>query len=159
MSNRKELLRDHITAKNAESMAVLRRLTDADWAKPVYSTESATWTARDVLAHLADSEKGLVAQAQRISVGQEGVPADFDLARWNLRAVEKRANRPLAELLADIQAGYAQASAFLDQVAEADLDRMGRHASGRIMSVEAILRQMADHRATHAAEVKAALGK
>lgn len=159
MSNRKDAIREFITTKNAESVAVLSQLGENDWTRLVYSTESGTWTARDVLAHLADSEKGLLGQAQRISAGQKGVPADFDLTRWNKRVVEKRAGRSPAEMLADIREGHAQALAFLDQVAEADLDREGRHASGRIMSVGAILRQMADHRTTHAAEIKACLSQ
>ena len=159
MTSRVNSIREFIAAKNRESMGVFERMGETDWARPVYSTEGGGhWTARDVLAHLADSEKGQLGQAQRINNGQPGVPADFDLNRWNKRAVEKRADKSPAELLADVRDGYARVLAFLEGIAEDDLDKVGRHASGQDLSVEAILRHIAAHRATHVAEIEAALG-
>ena len=159
MSSRVNSIREFVQTKNRESMEVFERLGEADWTRPVYSTEGGgRWTVRDVLAHLADSEQGQLGQAQRIANGHPGVPPDFDLNRWNKRAVEKRADKSPAELLADVRDGYARVVVFLEGIAEDDLDKIGRHASGQDLSVEAILRHIAAHRATHVAEIEAALG-
>lgn len=158
MSDRRDTIREFIAAKNTESMAVLRALAEADWNKPVYAAEEVNWTARDVLAHLADAERGQLGQMQRLVAGQQSIPPDFDLNRWNKRAVEKRARQTPAELLADLQDAYSQVLPFLDRVGEADLDNVGRHPRGDEIDVETFFRRMAVHRAQHAAEIKAALG-
>ncbi len=159
MSARKDAIREFIVSKNAESMQVLTGLGEADWGQPVYSTESATWTVRDVLAHLADSERGLLGQIRRQAVGQQTIPPDFDLQRWNRRAVEKRAGQPAAELLAEIQARFAEALDVLAGLDDADLDKTGRHPRGDEPDLETCFRHMAEHRAGHAAEIRAALGR
>lgn len=157
MSDRKDSIREFIIAKNTECMSVLHALAEADWNKPVYSVEGAHWAARDVLAHLADAERGQLGQMQRLVAGRQTIPADFDLDRWNKHVVEKRGGLAPAELMADLQGAFAQTVDFLNQVAETDLDKVGRHPRGDEISVETFFRRMALHRAQHAAEIKAAL--
>lgn len=159
MPNRKDLIREFVVAKNAESMQILSALGEADWATPVHSTEAGGWTVRDLLAHLADSEKGQTGQIRRLVAGAQTLPPDFDLARWNRRTVEKRAGQAPAELLAEVQRAYADLLILLDGLAEADLDKVGRHASGEQLTAEAYFRRIANHRAEHAAEIRAALGR
>jgi DinB superfamily len=160
MSERKYAIREYVVAQNAASMQVLEALREGDFARPVYSAEAAApWTVRDVLAHLADSERGQLGQVQRLAAGGQTVPPDFDLDRWNRRIVEKRARHLPADLLADIRAAFEGLLALLDNLDEADLDKAGHHPRGDELSVEGYFRRIASHRAEHAAEVQAALGR
>ena len=157
MSDRKNAIRKHIEERHAAAWAILSRLGPDDWGRPVYSTESAHWSARDVLAHLADAERGQAAQMKRILAGGHSLPPDFDLDRWNRRSVERRTAQSGPELLADIAASYADLLALLDAIPEADLDKTGRHPRGDDLSLEGYFRRISDHRATHAAETAQAL--
>jgi hypothetical protein len=134
-------------------------LGEADWATPVYSAEAGQWTARDVLAHLADSERGQLGQVKRLVAGEQTVPPDFDLNRWNKRVVQKRAGQSPGELLGEIRAAYAALLGLLEGLDDADLDKVGRHARGDPLSAEGYFRRIAEHRAQHAAESRAALGE
>ena len=142
-------------ARNVESMAILSALTEADWSRPVYSAEAAGWLVRDVIAHLADSERGLVSQMQRLVAGGQTIPPDFDLNRWNRRSVEKRAGKTVTEHLAEIQDAFHQALALLETVTDSDLDKVGRHPRGDEPTLEVFFRHLANHRAGHAADIKA----
>ena len=159
MSPRKDAIREYIIAKNDESMAILNGLDEADWGRPVYSTESANWTVQGVLAHLADSERGLLGQLRRQAVGKQTIPADFDLQHWNKRLVEKRGGEPPDDLRDEIRARFAEALLVLAALPEDALDRRGRHPRGDEPDVETCFRHMAEHRAGHAAEIRAALGR
>jgi hypothetical protein len=157
--SRKAEIRNFLQARHTESMAVLSDMTEADLAKPVYSSEAVQWTVRDVIAHLADSDRGQLGQIQRLVKGEQTIPVDFDLDRWNKRAVQKRADKPVADLLADIEKAHADALHFLEGLSDADLDKAGRHPRGDEPTAEGFFSHMAQHRASHAAEIKAAIAK
>ncbi len=48
--------------------------------------------------------------------------------------------------------------AFMDSLTEEDWQKKGRHGSLKIMTIEEICHIIADHEATHAADISAALG-
>jgi hypothetical protein len=146
-----------MAARHQESFTLLQSLSEADLSRPVYSFEGGQWTVREVVAHLADSERGQVGQIQRLVKGEQTIPPDFDLARWNKRSVEKRAGQTLADQVAEIEAAYQKGLALLDTLSEADLDRRGRHPRGDEPSVEEFFRHLAEHRAGHAADIRASL--
>src|SRR5258706_90386 len=78
------------------------------------SDEGAEWKARDVLNHVSISESGQLTVIQRVLAGQGGVPEDFDLNRYNRRAVQKQAERTVEDMLASIKRDHAQVLAALD---------------------------------------------
>lgn len=133
-------------------------MRDEQWAMQVFSSEGGDWTAADVLRHVADSESGLLGTMQRIRAGGEGVPANFDLARWNASRVAKTRNKTPQQLLEQMDVNRKALLAFLEEITAEDLDKKGRHASLRIMSIEEILHQIADHEETHIQEIQAAIG-
>ena len=158
MPTRQEAIRQRITADHAACMTILASLTDAQWQTPVPSDEGAQWTARDVLAHLAVSEGGQHGQVVRCLKGEAPVPDDFDLIRFNRRSVQKQAEKPIADLLKDIEAGHAQILATLETVtADADFDKQGRHARGDVITVEQFFIRATEHRRAHAEEIQRAL--
>jgi hypothetical protein len=103
-----------------------------------------------VLAHLAVSEGGQLGQITRCLAGQMTVPDDFDLNRFNRGSVRKQADKSTADLLREIEKMHAQVLTTLDTVAEADLDKTGRHARGDTLTVEQFFRRITEHRREHA---------
>lgn len=132
------------------------RLEEADWTRPIY-THGETWTAGDVLRHLTDAESGMLGTMRNILEGGGGVPEDFDLDRWNRSRVAKAKEKTPAELLAQMEENRKLLLAFVEELEPEDLDKKGRHASLRIMSIEEILHQIADHERQHMADVRQAL--
>lgn len=158
MSERKEALRQTIVRDHEASMALLRALTPEQWQQSVPSEEEAPWVARDVLAHLAISERGQLYQINRTLAGEPTVPPDFDLNRYNRGAVRKQAEATVEALLQEIEAAHGEVLAALDGVAEADLDKTGRHARGDTLTVEQFFHRVTEHRLAHAEELTAGVG-
>ena len=157
MSSRKDLIQQTITTDHAACMAILKAFTPEQWDLPAPSEEAAPWKARDVLAHIAVSELGQLGQITRCLAGEVTVPDDFDLSRFNRRSVQKQAEKTAAQLLADIETGHTQVLATLANVAEADLDKTGRHARGDTLTIEQFFIRITEHRRQHAEELQRAL--
>ena len=158
MSERKDKLRQTIKADDAASLAIFRRISPKQWEQPVPSDEGATWRARDVLNHVTISEGGQLVVIQRVLDGQGGVPEDFDLNRYNRRAVQKQAERTVDDMLTSIERDHAQVLAALDGMSEADLDKTGRHARGDTLNVTQFFQRITEHRRQHAEELARNLG-
>jgi DinB superfamily len=155
--SRKDDIRASMEANNTASLAILKSFTPEQWQTPVPSEEEAPWTAKDVLIHVTLSEGGHVGQIARAASGQEAVPADFDLNRYNRRSVQKNAEKTVDDLLADLQTNYSQLVAKLDEVSEADLDKTSRHARGDTLTVEGFFRRCSEHRLEHAQQLQKAV--
>jgi hypothetical protein len=93
----------------------------------------------------------------QIKGGGEGVPPDFDLARWNKRVVDKLSDKRPEELLAGMAENRSALFAFMDTLDEADWDKKGRHASLQVMSIEEVCHLIADHEALHLTGIRKAL--
>ncbi|MFQ5922703.1 MAG: DinB family protein [Anaerolineales bacterium] len=158
MSERKEALRSHIELRHAETWPVLEGLKDSDLLVEVYSAEEGTWSVKDLIGHLADGESGNLGQAKRLVAGEQTVPPDFDLDRWNRGAVRRAAETSPAELMRVIADSYTSALAFLESLDDRDLDKVGLHSSGEMLTTEGFLRRMVDHRLEHVTDIQAALG-
>ena len=159
MSNtKKEEIREALSGARQELLSLLSGLGEWQWAAPVFTHEEEDgWSVADVLRHLVDSERGMTAQMKIIAEGGEGVPPDFDLSRWNARAVARAKDKVPAELLAEMEKNRERLFDFIDSLAAEDWNKKGRHASLRIMSIEEIARLIADHERRHTADIQAAL--
>ena len=139
----------------AESRQHLNHVLDLvrdRWDMQVY-TEGAAWTVRQLAIHLMISDKGQTSTAMGIARGEDPVPADFDLERYNRRSVEKRVDTSIDDVRASLAASFAEREAWLDTLDDAALDKSGRHGSGRILTVAQILQVMADHERDHANDI------
>jgi hypothetical protein len=157
MSPRKDAIQQTIISDHAACMTILNSFTAEQWERPAPSEEDAPWKARDVLAHMAVSELGQLGQITRCLAGEVTVPDDFDLRRFNRRSVQKQADKTPAQMLADIETGHTQVLAALANVAEADLDKTGRHARGDNLTVEQFFIRITEHRRQHAEELQRTL--
>jgi hypothetical protein len=132
-------------------------LTEAQWLSKAY-TEDSEWRVIDIFRHIADSERGMTNLMIQIRQGGEGVPSDFDLDRWNQRAVAKLQDKSVEGLLADMATNRAALFSFIDSLEPEDWEKKGRHASLRVMSIEEICRLIADHEAMHLTVIRQSLG-
>src|SRR5579871_3905277 len=114
------------------------------WDTQIYS-DGAAWNARQLLIHLAISDMGQTNSVMAIAAGQDNIPADFDLDRYNKRSVEKRADMTPAEARQMMVEARAKLNDWLDTVDEATLSKRGRHGSLNIYTVAEFLHVMADH--------------
>jgi uncharacterized damage-inducible protein DinB len=139
----------------------LRKLLDglqsADWEKQVQEGDN-FWTVRQMVSHLADAQRGMTGQISNISVDKDVIPADFDLDRWNKRAVEKFAEKTPEELLVMLEEGQVNLKQVLAGLSDEQLDKRGRHSSLEIMSVEEIARLIGTHEAEHTKIIADSLG-
>ena len=126
------------------------------WETQVYS-DGAAWTVHQLAIHLMVTDKGHNNTLKGIANGEETIPADFDLERFNRRSVEKRAETSVEEARASLAATAAERNAWLDTIDDATLDKKGRHGSMRILSIEEILQVIADHDRDHGNDIAKAL--
>ena len=152
--DKKEVIKDKLTAVRQETVRVLGGLTEEQWHAPVYTDEGAEWRVIDVVRHVADSERGMTALMAQVQGGGTGVPADFDLHRWNRRVVAKQQDKGPADLLADMAANREALLTFMDSLADDDWAKEGRHASLHILSIEQVCHLIADHEKAHIAEIR-----
>lgn len=156
MSERIQQIKNELAASRRHLNHVFDRVGDR-WNEQVYS-DGAAWTVHQLAVHLAISDKAQTNVVIGIAEGREVVPTDFDLERYNRRSVEKRADMTLDEVRSEMAAAREQLNAWLDTVDESALDKQGRHASLRILSVAQFLQVMADHERNHANDIARVLG-
>ena len=154
---RKQAIKEKLAKNRLQLRTLLIRLTEAQWQTEVYHAEE-PWTAVQLVRHLVDAERGITANMQRIRQGGEGVPADFDLARWNRSRVRKMAGIAPKALLAEMAQNRADLLAFIDSLNDEDWEKKGRHGSLEILTIEQLLHRIADHEAEHAADIAEAVG-
>src|SRR6266516_5395363 len=124
-------LRTGLEASGARTVEVLAGLREADLDCPA----NPDWTARDLLVHLATSERGVQGVLEGFLRGESIVPPDFDLDRWNSSQVARLRGLSLAELKERIAKTREATLALLARLTDADLERRGRHALGREVSL------------------------
>ncbi|MDX1686357.1 MAG: DinB family protein [Candidatus Promineifilaceae bacterium] len=155
-NERKETAVRKLTETREEFFQLARRIEESEWTHPIY-THGEEWSAADVLRHVTDAEKGMLATMRDILAGGGGAPEDFDIDRWNRSRVARAKEKTPAELLAQMEENRAELLAFIEELDPEDLDEEGRHASLQIMSIEEILHRIADHERQHMADLRQAL--
>jgi hypothetical protein len=122
------------------------------WETPVYS-EGASWTVRQLVIHLVVTDKGHNNMIRAIAQGENTIPDDFDLERFNRRSVEKRADMTPDELRDSLRATAAERLVWLDTCNDATLEKKGRHGTMQILSIAEILDVVAGHERLHAGDI------
>ena len=151
-------IRAHIDTNHQSFLDVAASLKPADFDIPVYGgRDQHGWRVQSVIAHLAAAASGMLHSARAIAAGEDPVPPNFDLARWNQRSVQKAADVPAELLLDRIEQRHQEWMQFLDEIPSTHLQRRGRHARGDLLTVEGFMRRYAEHEAHHASEIRNAL--
>ena len=69
------------------------------WDEQVYS-DGAQWTIRGLAIHLMLADKGHNRMVMGAAVGENIIPEDYDIERFNKRSIEKRAEVSVDEIRA-----------------------------------------------------------
>lgn len=149
-----------IKAKLDEARDEMNRVLDQvgdRWEQQVYS-DGLAWTVRQVLVHVADADQGHNRQAMGYAEGQQVIPPDFDVQRYNTRTTEKLITKTVEEARREMSQSRQALLEWLDSVDDDKLNREGLHASGSVMTVRNMLRIQALHEQAHARDIAAALG-
>jgi hypothetical protein len=150
-----ETMLERLAATRAELVAVVRELDRETWTQPVYAHgQENEWSAMDLLRHLAWAEGGMLRLVRQIRAGEDGVPADFDLDRYNAKGVSKLKQEMPAELLQRMAQNRQELLDFIDSLAADDWEKKGRHGSLRMMSIREICEEIAAHEAQHLADLR-----
>lgn len=157
ISERKTELINNLDRSRQALNTLLSKLTPADWETQIHDDEK--WTVRQIVSHLVDSQRGMIGQMKRIVVGEETVPADFDVNRWNKRSVQKMADKTPEELVKSLNEDHEALKHFIRELDEADFEKRGRHANLSILTVEQFARIVASHEADHTQSIAQKLGK
>lgn len=157
MSDKKAQIVKKLQDARQGLLDTLATLTPAQWETAVFpGDDNSQWTITDLLRHLADSERGMMGQAQAWQAGKDPIPPDFDLARWNASAVRKRKEKTVDELLAELTSNRTALLTFIDSLSD-DWQKTGRHASLRILTIEQALHLIADHETDHTRNIREAI--
>lgn len=156
MSERIDRIRQELEESRQYLYHVLGQVGDR-WETPVYS-DGLQWNVRQLLAHLADADRGHNAQAMNIAEGKDLIPEDFNIERYNRRTTEKSADKTPQQAISELETTRQQLYDWLSTIDERALDNKGRHATLKIMTVEQILGVLVWHERTHAQDIAVALG-
>ena len=136
----------------------LQALDEAGWETAVQS-EDAGWTVTDVVRHLVNAESGMTGNIEKIKIGEDPVPPDFDRERYNKSRVRKTQHLTSADLLTQMETNRIHLLSVIDTLEDEDWNKKGRHASLKIMTIEEFCHIIADHESWHLEEMKLATSK
>ncbi len=119
-------LAEKIAAEGEKTETFFSTLPDELWAQELYA-DGAQWSVHEVLAHIVDSEDGLRRFFEHIVAQGSGVSEDFNIDRYNAGAVEKLHQTDRQLLMEMFRQRRARMVSFVRGLAEADLQREGRH--------------------------------
>jgi DinB superfamily len=155
MPERKRRIEEWLGSSRRFLLSVVGGMKDEDWQRVAHD-DPAQWTARDVLAHVVGAEPSLVGIITRAQAEGRYTPRpDFDLDFWNRRQVEKRAEKSLADLAAELDRNRVATLKLLADLPEPALDFPVRHPSYGDMIVEDVFRLIGFHERLHADEIRA----
>jgi hypothetical protein len=113
-----------------------------------------SWSPREVVHHLADSEMRSAIRLRRLLAEDEPEILGYDEAAYADRF--HYADRPMEPALAAFRASRSTTAQILARLTDADFARMGTHAESGPYGVEDWLRIYARHAHEHAAQIRRA---
>jgi hypothetical protein len=156
MSERLEAHKQKLAESRVTLNAALDRVgTRAD--EQIYS-EGAQWTVRQLVIHLMLADKGHNNMIAHYAEGKEFIPADYDIERYNKRSVDKQPETTLEQAREALTQSRRELLAWFDaQPDDSFLDKTGRHANLKILTISQIIDVMCGHEIGHANDIVAML--
>ncbi len=113
------------------------------------------WSVREIVGHLADSERVFAYRALTIGRGDKAALPGFEENEW--AAVSNADSRPLADLVGELRAVRAASLALFRSFGAAEWERTGT-ASGKHLAVRALPCIIAGHERHHVAVLRERYG-
>lgn len=112
-----------------------------------------SWTVREVVHHLADSESMAYIRLRRLLAEDDPVIAGYDEPEWARRL---HYDRPIEPSLAVLRAVRAASHQLLGRLTDEEWGRTGTHSESGAYGVERWLEIYADHSHDHADQIRRA---
>ena len=116
-----------------------------------------SWSAREVVHHLADSEMTSAIRLRRLLAEENPVIAGYDEELFRRRLYYD--SRPIAGSLAALKAARETTAEIVDRLTEEEWTRAGTHSESGPYSVETWLEIYAAHGHDHADQMRRAAGR
>ena len=126
MSAAAEKLSTRLINEGGKTAAFFSELPPEIWDKSLYS-EGASWTVRQVLVHIVETETALPRLFKDIVKGGGGIDRDFDLNAYNERTVEEITERDPEKLVSMFTARRELTIDFVSKLSDKDLEMEGYH--------------------------------
>ncbi len=144
-----------IAGKLIESHGILNRTLESvapEQASQIMVTPE--WTAKDVVAHLAGAERGMVGIARRMTSGEDPqLPEGYNNDENNARMVAKRKDLTLAQVRAELDGVHADLLALLESITPQQLVMMGEHPLAGEVTLKDLLVIIYSHETSHGNEI------
>jgi hypothetical protein len=141
---------DTFRAGYAAVEAALEGITEAELDR---RPADGSWTAREVVHHLADSEAMAYIRLRRLIAEDNPTIQGYDEPVWAQRL---HYGRPIAASLAVLAGVRAASLELLESLSEAEFAREGTHSESGRYTVEGWLRIYTRHAAEHADQIRRA---
>jgi uncharacterized protein (TIGR03083 family) len=156
MQTRQAFIIKRLNDEGQKTAAFFRGLSAEDFAQQVYTT-GPNWLVRDILAHFVSAEQTFVFYGRQILAGGEGAPEDFVIDEYNATQVGALRDADPAGLIEQFEAARAETVGMMEDMAEADFDRVGRHPWFGKVPLENMGKLIYRHNMLHERDVRKAL--
>jgi hypothetical protein len=157
--DKKNYWQQKLAEARAELETLLDSLSPEELLQPVIGEGQTTWTVLDVISHLVENERGMSIHIHKIRKGQETIPQDFDLTKWNAGLKERMSNPALPELREKLAETRVRTLKELDSLQDQEWELQGRHPARGVITIEQYYETMAGHDRLHTTDIKKALGR
>ena len=156
MEDRKAAIVAELAKSAEETVAFYRSLSAQQLSTRVYA-EDPGWNVQQVLAHFITIEQSMQWLFRDILDGGPGSPEEFDVDRFNRTQPEKLAGLSLDELLDRFTAVRGDTITLVEEMADSDLDREGRHAYHGHGTLARFIRWAYEHARLHEDDMRRVL--
>jgi len=143
-----------IQSERDKTLAVFTALKEPEWTQLLYTSSSATWTFRDLLAHIVSAEGEFLRLFRDVQAGGSGTPVDFLADEFNAAEQERFRNFSPQQLLTEFQ---KRRTAMMDWVASltpADLEKTGTHPVLGVLSLGDLIKSLTLHEHLHVRDLR-----
>lgn len=111
------------------------------------------WSIREILHHVAIGERANVELVRQALAGNPIRMEDFDMHRWNVEQVARRAGRSAAEAIAELKAVRQETLALLRSLGPEELALKLEHPGWGEMTIEQLFRALGIHDLMHRRDI------
>jgi uncharacterized damage-inducible protein DinB len=157
MSERADALAAKFEQANADAIATVERLSDADWRK----TTGEGWTVAATAHHAAIVHEGIARFIREVADGTATPRSGMDtIDQSNARHAQEYASCSKAEVLDELRARGATAAAIVRGLSDEQLDRSTDAIPGMppVSAEQLVEMALIGHVAEHTASIKQATG-
>jgi hypothetical protein len=153
-NERQQRLVERLASGRESFLAAVAALDADDLVAPVW-TDGGHWNARELIAHVAYAESGMLGLIVAI-IGGKPPYADpaFDIDRYNEGRIRRAKEQTIPELLAQMETARQETLQRLGQTTDTELDLPAYHPVVKETTVEGIFRVIGFHERMHAKDLR-----